>query len=290
MAADPTTVTFYYKKLSKVTTRYIDSVTRQEISNSEENTYQQGDAYSTGRKNVQGYTYLTNSGNTTGTVEREDIEVVYEYIKNSSVEAKYVDIKTGDEIALSEEIRGVQNDAYQTTQKDISGYRFVEDEGETNGTMGAEPKEVVYKYVKQSKVYVEHVDESTGVEHVDESTGETLQIENPVAYDQDATYTTSSKTITGYALSSDSGNTTGTMGRTNVYVTYYYRLGSSVTANYIDYYTEQEISPSVTITGVEGDRSISNNTKRNRWICIYRCNRCTKWNYVKRIRHNILQI
>ena len=244
MAADPTTVTFYYKKLSKVTTRYIDSVTRQEISNSEENTYQQGDAYSTGRKNVQGYTYLINSGNTTGTVEREDIEVVYEYIKNSSVEAKYVDIKTGDEIALSEEIRGVQNDAYQTTQKDISGYRFVEVEGETNGTMGAEPKEVVYKYVKQSKVYVEHVDESTG---------ETLQIENPVAYDQDATYTTSSKTITGYALSSDSGNTTGTMGRTNVYVTYYYRLGSSVTANYIDYYTEQEISPSVTITGVEGD-------------------------------------
>ena len=244
MSAEPTTVTFYYKKLSKVTTKFIDSVTRQEISNSEENSYQQGDTYSTGRKSIAGYTYVSNSGNTTGTMGRENIEVVYEYIKNSSVEVKYVDIKTGDEIAVSEEIRGVQNDTYETTQKDISGYRFVEAEGETSGTIGAEPKEIIYKYIKQSKVYVEHVDESTG---------ETLQIENPVAYDQDATYTTSSKSITGYALSTDSGNTTGTMGRTNIYVTYYYRLGSSVTANYIDYYTEQEISPSVTITGVEGD-------------------------------------
>ena len=47
-------------------------------------TYKQGENYTTEKKEISGYTYTKDSGNTTGQVADKDIEVVYYYKKTSA--------------------------------------------------------------------------------------------------------------------------------------------------------------------------------------------------------------
>ena len=102
---EKTTVIYEYRKLSNVTTKYIDWYTGEEIETKEVDTYKEGDSYTTIKKTVDGYTFISVSDNNKGTIGREDIEVVYFYKKNTSVTIKYVDINTNEAIAIQDSLR-----------------------------------------------------------------------------------------------------------------------------------------------------------------------------------------
>ena len=246
MGAEPTTVTYYYIKQSKVVTKYIDKNTGKEIEGveREERVYSEGDRYTTVRKTIEGYTYVEDSQNITGEVGREDIEVIYYYKKNTGITVKYIDMYENTEISGTESKTGLEGDRYTTEQKEIPGYRFVEVEGQAEGKMQSEPIEVVYKYVKQSKVTVYHKDENTN---------EILIADMPVEYDEKAKYTTSAREIEGYTLTGDTGNTSGEVGRENIEVTYYYKKNTKVTVKYIDMVTGESIEKEEVISGLERD-------------------------------------
>ena len=244
MEREPITITYYYIKQSNVVTKYVDKVTGEEITDKIEVTYSEGDNYTTVRKTIEGYTCVEDSKNITGVVGRENIEVTYYYKKNTGVTVKYIDMYENIEISGTESKTGLEGDEYTTEQKDIPGYRFVEVVGEPSGQMSREPVEIVYKYVKQTKVTVYHKDENTN---------EILIAEMPVDYDEKAEYTTKEKEIKGYTKTGDSGNTAGVVGRENIEVTYYYKKNTKVTVKYIDMVTGEKIGEEEVIEGLERD-------------------------------------
>lgn len=239
---DKTTVTYEYLKQSDVITKYVDENTNEEIADSITQTYKQGDIYTTGKKTISGYTYTKNSGNTTGTVVRDNIEVTYYYKKDTAVTVKYIDKYTEEEIATSVKKTGLQGDDYETEQKTINGYVYDSVEGEATGKMGATPIEVTYKYIKQSNVIVECRDEITGA---------LIGQKEPVTYNEKDTYTTEALTIDGYTLTNNSKNTEGIVAREDITVTYYYKKDTSVTVKYVDMMTGKEIETQEVINGVE---------------------------------------
>ena len=242
MSAEPTVVKYLYKKLSTVTTKYVDISTGQEIANPISAKYAENAEYTSGKKAISGYTFSSDSGNTSGTIGRDDVVVIYYYKANSSVVVRYIDINTGSDIEASDEIRGNQGDSYTTNQKAINGYEFVEVEGQTTGSMGATGTTVIYKYKKLSKVFTYYVDETSNT---------TLRTLEPQTYAQGDEYTTTKIDINGYTYTTDSGNTTGTIGRDNVYVTYYYKKITNYTVKYLDYYTKEPIIPDIPLEGVD---------------------------------------
>ena len=244
MEREPITITYYYIKQSNVVTKYVDKVTGEEITDKIEVTYSEGDNYTTVRKTIEGYTCVEDSKNITGVVGRENIEVTYYYKKNTGVTVKYIDMYENIEISGTESKTGLEGDEYTTEQKEIPGYRFVEVVGEPSGQMSREPVEIVYKYVKQTKVTVYHKDENTN---------EILIAEMPVDYDEKAEYTTKEKEIKGYTKTGDSGNTEGVVGRENIDVTYYYKKNTKVTVKYIDMVTGEKIGEEEVIEGLERD-------------------------------------
>ena len=70
-------------KQSNVKVKYVDENSGEEIATSTSTTYKQGDEYTTSSKTITGYTLTGDSGNTSGTVAREDITISYKYKKNS---------------------------------------------------------------------------------------------------------------------------------------------------------------------------------------------------------------
>ena len=243
MPAEPLTVTYKYKKLANVVAKYIDVNTNREIADQESNTYPEQTGYTTPRKSIDGYEFTRDTGNTAGTVGREDIEVIYYYTKKSGITVKYIDYYTGEEIEATEIKNGLEGDPYTTDQKEITNYVFKEVDGDVEGTIPAEPTTITYKYVKQANVYVEYLDEMTG---------RSLASMDSTRYMEREEYTTAPKNIADYTLTTDSGNTAGTVYRDDIFVKYYYKKNTSLVVKYIDYYTKEIISPTITMTGTEG--------------------------------------
>ena len=250
MTVEKITVTYEYRKLSDVIVKYVDENTGEEISGVDKvvTTYKEGDTYTTLKENINGYQFTKDSGNTTGTVERENIEVIYYYKKISAgVEVKYIDQVTRDEVATGKTLYGLENDPYETEAKEITGYELVLTPSNASGEMTVEKITVTYEYRKLSDVTVKYIDENTGKEipGVDRIV---------TTYKEGENYTTEKKEISGYQFTKDSGNTTGTVERENIDVVYYYKKTSAgVEVRYIDQVTGEPLYPPENITGLEKD-------------------------------------
>ena len=250
MTVEKITVTYEYRKLSDVTVKYVDENTGEEIPGVDKvvTTYKEGDTYTTLKENINGYQFTKDSGNTTGTVERENIEVIYYYKKISAgVEVKYIDQVTRDEVATGKTLYGLENDPYETEAKEITGYELVLTPSNASGEMTVEKITVTYEYRKLSDVTVKYIDENTGKEipGVDRIV---------TTYKEGENYTTEKKEISGYQFTKDSGNTTGTVERENIDVVYYYKKTSAgVEVRYIDQVTGEPLYPPENITGLEKD-------------------------------------
>ena len=243
LAIDKQTVTYYYIKQSNVNVYHKDEITGEVLQQEIPATYDEGEEYTTSKKEIVGYTQTSDSKNTAGTVEREDIEVTYYYKKNTSVTVKYVDMVTGDTLD-STKIDGLENDEYTTEKKDIEGYEYIETQGKANGKMEREPLNVVYYYKKVSNLITEHIDANTGDKIIEDVV---------TGYKEGDRYEALPQNLEGYIVVESPKETTGTMGREDVVKTFYYKkISAGLTVKYVDDITG-EILDSKEYTGNEKD-------------------------------------
>ena len=137
MTIEEIIVNYYYNHRASVTTKYIDKITGEEIADREINNGYEGDNYTTIQKTIDGYDFVEAESpeKTEGVMTKNQIEIVYYYIRKAKVEVKYVDQTTEKEIAESDIINGHQNDEYLTTEKEIQYYKLVESTENITGKM-----------------------------------------------------------------------------------------------------------------------------------------------------------
>ena len=218
----------------KVITHYVDKETGDKISEDDGlyKVYSTNDPYETTKKEITDYTYDSDTGNTKGVFEENDIDVTYYYIKNNgTVTVHYRDQKTGEDLPYTLEVlTGKIGTGYETEKKEFPNthYEYKEVVGDTIGTYSSTPIEVIYYYVwKQGTVIVHHVDAETNEELTEEP--------DKFTGDVDSDYTALAKDIEHYTLTSDSGNRIGTYTEEDIEVTFYYtRNTGKVIVNYVD--------------------------------------------------------
>ena len=153
---------YYDKKPAQVNVKYVDIDTEEELADGEEIIGKVDDEYTTEDKvkeindsSKYKYVLVKTTENTEGLMTVEDIEVVYYYKKvEAQVIVKYVDEKTGEEIAQREYIGGYVGDEYTSKSKEIDEYTLNEKKLPNNaeGEMTEETIEVIYYYNKMIKI------------------------------------------------------------------------------------------------------------------------------------------
>lgn len=165
----------YYVSDAKITTKYIDKETGKEIADSKTENTKIGEKYNTEKIDIEKYSYVSDSGNTTGTVDKPEIEVIYYYEPVREIIVKYVDKQTGKEIADPSTNNGKTGDKFDITSKkqEINGYTLIEEPTEKEATYGKDSQTFTYYYAKNSKIIIRYVDEDTGeqIEKEVEKTG-----------------------------------------------------------------------------------------------------------------------
>ena len=229
----------------EVVVKYVDKNTNEEISSRVEKRGRVGTEYDVteDKKEIEGYTLVEAPGVKTGTYTEEKQEKVYYYAKNTDVHVTYIDKISKEEIAEEELIEGYEGQKYTTDKKEIEGYTFVEDSGNTEGEMTRERTEVVYYYLYKTKVRVEHRDKYTdGLLGEEEQEG----LEGEV-------YESSPKDFEGYVLVEEPENRTVTMTKDEIVLIYYYSyISGGVIEKHIDEITGEILDEEV-YEGKEGD-------------------------------------
>ena len=217
---------------ARITTRYIDVVSRVEIASSTSKVYSVGDTYTTSPISINGYKLEVTPSNATGKVIQSPLTVTYEYRKQLTVTTKYVDKVTGIQITSTSETYP-QGAFYKTEKKDIPGYQYVEDSKNTEGTVGNTNIEVTYSYKRNNcEVVTKYVDVVTGREITQSSSQTGLEGE---------AYSTNVAEVDRYTLEVIPSNNTGVFSQGQTVVTYKYRKKSYVTTVYKDIVNNQEI-------------------------------------------------
>lgn len=247
MSVDKTIVTYEYRKTSNVIVKYIDENTSKEILPSNVTKYKEGDSYDSEKKNIDKYTFTGSTDNTSGTVGREDIEVIYKYKKNSyGVEIRHIDQATNRIIAESTFITGLEMDEYASTPQEIAGYELVKIPDNYSGNMAVDRIVVIYEYRKISNVLTRYIDERNG---------NVLREEKNVKYKQGDEYSTIREDIDSYTYTRVEGNEVGVVENKDIIVTYYYRKNTSVIVKYVDMLNDNTpIADNVIINGLEGEQ------------------------------------
>ena len=250
MTEEQIVVTYYYsKKSSKIVVRYVDMVTNEELVPHDEITKVVDQTYETTPKDIADYKVSYDSGNTTGTVTVDPIEVIYYYAHDAYVYVHFVEKSTGNTLAPDETIKDVEGTPYKAESKVIRRYKLIESELPTNaeGTMTREPITVIYYYEFDTAfVEVHHKDNLYDGDLVPMTT-----IDGAVGDD----YSTEPISIPNYDLVEEKlpDNASGQMTKEKITVNYYYAKISSVTVKYIDRNTGEELADPVFIPGHEGD-------------------------------------
>ena len=203
---------------AKIITKYIDKDTEKEIAESNTQETKIGEEYNTEKKDIKNYSYVSDSGNTSGTVDEPEIEVIYYYEPIREIIVKYVDKQTGEEIADPSTNNGKTGDKFDITSKkqEINGYTLVEEPTEKEATYAKEPQTFTYYYSKNSKIIVRYVDEDTG-EQIEK------EIEKPGIVGQKFDISDTEKNISNYYLVKRPDSLTGKYTENEQILTYYYR-------------------------------------------------------------------
>ena len=226
MTKDEITVTYYYVHVSGgVIVNHIDIKTgKQLIDEAKEEGYE-GDPYETHEENIPEYDLVKEQypENAKGKMTIDPTRVTYYYIKITEVNVKFVDKETGEEIEEPTNIPGHEGDDYTTEPKDVPGYDLIEEPENKDGTMTADPIDVIYYYKRPAKVIVNYYDIDT-----DEKIAREVEIDGH----QNDEYTTEEKDIQYYKIKKVPENKDGKMEVTVTkdedvnditYVNYYYR-------------------------------------------------------------------
>jgi len=243
MPAENLTFVATTNKYAKVTVKYIDQNTQDSIADSITIEGYIGKDYTTIKKEIDGYTYQTNTNNTSGTMNEVDIEVIYYYAKTSGVVIKYVDQNTNEEISERISIDGFEGKEYTTDYKTIDGYKYLSSSENTSGSMTRETIIVTYYYAKDASLTVRYIDKNTEKDLMD-----------PIVEDgyEGKEYETEQKEFEGYTYLSNTENTEGSLSSGATEVIYYYAKTTSVTVNYVDSVNNIDAGEKVVIEGYEG--------------------------------------
>ena len=239
-------VTYYYAvKDSELNIYYLEKDTDIELAKPEKQTGKVGEMYRTDAKEIEGYTLVENSGNTTGQLEVEPLTVIYYYLQNTRATVQYIDITTG-EILDERTETGLVGDEFVTETKTFDDYILVQEPEQK--TVNMTKDEIVLKY------YYLHVSGGVIEQHIDVISGDVLYNGTHEGNEGDE-YNIPSRTFNGYDLVEDRlpANSEGYMTVSPITVTYYYIHRAKVTAKYIDKTTGEKITPDVVENGHEDD-------------------------------------
>ena len=216
-AADTTVITYY-----------IDINTNEELLEEDVQEGYVGLDYTTTKEDIDGYTYISSSDNTSGTMTEDTIYVYYYYAKDTTVVTKYIDVNTDEEILEEDTQEGYVGLEYTTTKEDIDGYTYISSSDNTSGTMTEDTIYVYYYYAKDTKVIVQYINLTSTTDEFDLL--EQLTIEGYVGLE----YETEEKEFDGYVLISTRGDLSGTMTEDTIRIYYYYAVSSKVVVTYVD--------------------------------------------------------
>ena len=237
-------VTYYYAvKDAELNIYYLEKDTDIELAKPEKQTGKVGEMYRTDAKEIEGYTLVENSGNTTGQLEVEPLTVIYYYLKNTRATVQYIDITTG-EILDERTDEGLVGDEFVTETKNFTDYILVSEPEQKTVNMTKE--EIVLKY------YYLHISGGVIEQHIDVISGDVLYNGTHEGNEGDE-YNILSKTFTGYDLVEVPTNKEGTMTDDVTEVIYYYVKPAKVIANYYDIDTKETIAAEEVIDGHESD-------------------------------------
>lgn len=118
-------VNYYYSKKSQVNVKYIDELTNNEIAKAETISGKYGDNYETKQKEIEGYKFTKVEGNTKGTMQGKDINVIYYYKHKSKVTVNYIDKDTGEKIdVVNDEV--YEGDTYTSQERKYEDYELIQ--------------------------------------------------------------------------------------------------------------------------------------------------------------------
>ena len=205
----------------------------------------EGKEYNTEEKEIQDYTLVAWTQNTSGRMQNTTIEVIYYYAKNTSARVEHIDIKTG-EILKQETVHGKAGDIFKTIAENFEGYRL-EKAPETPNVIMKKDEVVVVKY------YYREISQGVLEKHIDIKTNEILYNKHHEGEPGDK-YKIMPREIEGYDLVEDRipENAEGTMKRELIEVKYYYIRKSKVVVEYIDR-KDNSIIEQEEINGYEGE-------------------------------------
>ena len=247
MKVDPTEVIYYYIYRTKVTAKYIDRATGNNLTPDVVQDGHEGDAYVTERKTFDDYKLVEVPANADGEMTKKDITVTYNYVHTSGgVIVNHVDVNTNKQLLDETKQEGYEGDPYETHEENIPGYTLVQEKypANANGTMTIEETRVTYYYVKNTEVNVKYIDKETGEEIAEKTNIPGKEGDN---------YITEPKDIPGYDLVEEPTNKEGTMTAEPIDVIYYYRRPAKVVIKYIDQETNEEIATEEKQEGHQND-------------------------------------
>lgn len=194
-----------------------------------------GDSYVTTSYYINGYTLLSNSGNTVGKVGDEEVTVIYTYSKNdvpaSDVVVSFID-QSGVKIAEDLILSGNIDERYEVVAPTIDGYTLSVIPVNSNGVFLKMQQNVVIKYtrdpIKSGDVIYHYLDENNNIISDD-------VIQSGFIGEQ---YSFVNKKIDGYSLNSVPINASGIFTSENVEVNLIYKkdkeVASDVHVSYIN--------------------------------------------------------
>ena len=155
---DPIEIIYVYEKIpAKVEVKYLEKQedgSDKEIAESDIIDGYVGEEYETMRKEIESYRAVEpEPENAKGKITEETIEVKYYYerIVSGTITVRYVDIDTNEDIDenYGDEITGLLGEEYETEEKVIPYYVFVNSTENTTGTLTKQSDTVIYYYRKQ---------------------------------------------------------------------------------------------------------------------------------------------
>lgn len=255
----PQTVIYYYEKTppaqGTVTVQYLLQGTDTALAPPEVLTGTVGSAYVTAPKELSGYLLSSAPDNAEGVYQAAPQTVTYFYLPlppaQGTVTVRYLLQGGSAEVAPSETLTGALGAAYTASPKTVEGYTLSGDSGNTSGTYTAAPQTVTFYYTQnppaQGSVFVQYLEQDTENEIADS------ELLTGIVGDA---YTTAPKTIAGYTLSGNSGNTSGTYTAAAQTVRYYYTkdppVQGVVTVRYLEQTSGAVLAPQTTLTGTVG--------------------------------------
>ena len=225
------------KKTSTLTTHYYIKGTTESLAPNNSTTVYYTDQYNAPELSPipTNYRFVDNEGDpVTGVVDKDNIDVIYNYeLKPAVLNVYYVD-ENGNDIDPSKNINDTSKhwgDTYTSEQLTFRGYNFERTEGDDpSGTIGKDEVTVNYVYsLKPATLVVKYVDENGN------DIDPTKNINDNTKHWFD-TYSTEQLSFTNYDFVRRNGDeASGTIEKDNITVTYVYSLKpATLIVKYVD--------------------------------------------------------